>query len=408
MLLHNKGDYVDPFEYDFIVGKVREFFKSKGLIECHVQNNLTILGACEDPQNLVAFNFMGEKFPLNQTNQMNLEFLLMENPDAEGFYCFTTSYREEKNPNPQRHNQVFPMIEFEIKGGLKELQAFETELLCHLGFDEVCTFKESNYLDICKKYGVDELTHEHEMKLKEDYSEVFFLKNFPEQSSPFWNMKRDPESGTAEKIDVIIGGIETIGSASRSCDPVEMRKRFYTISDGQYAQTLYDKFGKDRVEAELEQFMALKFFPRSGAGIGYHRLAKAMRNLCLLPLTSKKEENKKEEEYKFFGHRCQRCANGILTPYEAMDSNTLTCYPCGGSYPCRFSSEIVLEVIKGVGHGRFYSTEIKNVLESFNGNVAETIKYLSNAIRCRNLSKDEKVPEDKVIYHMSNCQCDSK
>ena len=86
----------------------------------------------------------------------------------------------------------------------------------------------------------------------------------------------------------------------------------------------------------------------------------------------------------------------------------MTCYPCGGSYPCRFSSEIVLEVIKGVGHGRFYSTEIKNVLESFNGNVAETIKYLSNAIRCRNLSKDEKVPEDKVIYHMSNCQCDSK
>lgn len=277
--MEQSRDYVDPFEYDFIVNRVRNFFHSKGLIECHPQGTLSILAACEDPQNLVSFEISNQIFPLPQTNQMNLEFILMRNPQVNGFYCFTTSYREEKNPNPERHNMIFPMIEFEIKGGIDTLIEFEKEFLEYLGFGKADSFPEGNYIDICRKYNVDELTHEHEMKLKEDYGQVFFLKEFPESTSPFWNMKR--EGNTANKIDVIIGGIETIGSASRSCDPKEMRMRFDTISDGQYAQTLYNRFGRDRVEKELDEFMSLSFIPRSGGGIGWHRLAKAMKKLQL-------------------------------------------------------------------------------------------------------------------------------
>ena len=81
---------------------------------------------------------------------------------------------------------------------------------------------------------------------------------------------------TANKIDVLLKGMETIGSAERSSDPDEMREQFHTISNGGYAGLLYDTFGKDRVEAELEEFLSNDFFPRFGGGIGLTRLIRAL------------------------------------------------------------------------------------------------------------------------------------
>ena len=41
----------------------------------------------------------------------------------------------------------------------------------------------------------------------------FFLTDFPNYTSPFWNMKQsDDVEGEAKKVDVITDGIETIGS----------------------------------------------------------------------------------------------------------------------------------------------------------------------------------------------------
>jgi hypothetical protein len=56
-----------------------------------------------------------------------------------------------------------------------------------------------------------------------------------------------------------------------------MRTTFHTISDGGYAQLLYRKFGKERVEAELDEFLDFDFFPRSGGGIGITRLISALK-----------------------------------------------------------------------------------------------------------------------------------
>ena len=70
--------------------------------------------------------------------------------------------------------------------------------------------------------------------------------------------------------------METIGSAERSTDKEQMRDTFYTISDGGYAQLIIDKFGKERVEKELEEFLSFDFFPRSGGGIGMQRLMSAL------------------------------------------------------------------------------------------------------------------------------------
>ena len=81
---------------------------------------------------------------------------------------------------------------------------------------------------------------------------------------------------------MIINGIETIGSAQRSSDPEEMRKQFYSISEGGYANILFSNFTKERVERELNEFLSYNFFERSGGGIGITRLIKVMKGSELL------------------------------------------------------------------------------------------------------------------------------
>ena len=95
-------------------------------------------------------------------------------------------------------------------------------------------------------------------------------------------MKADFTSQKANKIDVILAGQETIGSAERSCDKDEMREMFYTISDGQYKDILYREFSKERVDKELNDFLDRDFFPRYGGGIGVTRMIRAMDNSNLL------------------------------------------------------------------------------------------------------------------------------
>jgi aspartyl/asparaginyl-tRNA synthetase len=172
------------------------------------------------------------------------------------------------------------MLEFESNKNMEELILFEREFLESLGFGDKDSFPEVNYLDMCEKYQVKELGHEHEMQLYKDYGPVVFLKNFPEYTSPFWNMSRC--DNLACKVDVIVCGVETIGSAERSCDPEEMKRLFNTISDGEYANLLYSLFTKERVDAELEEFLQHQFFIRSGAGVGITRLIKAMKQLNLI------------------------------------------------------------------------------------------------------------------------------
>jgi aspartyl/asparaginyl-tRNA synthetase len=86
----------------------------------------------------------------------------------------------------------------------------------------------------------------------------------------------------AKKCDVIMNGVETIGSAERSCDVDDMRERFYSIMGGQYAKDLFALFGKERTEAELESFFQHTFVPRSGAGIGVTRMIKACKAAKLI------------------------------------------------------------------------------------------------------------------------------
>lgn len=258
-----------------VANALRTFFLNKGFVEVHTQDRLSILAACEDPTTVATFEYAGQKWPLPQTGQMWLEYELLSRPDVAGVFCVSTSYRQEPNPVPGRHRIVFPMFEFESRGTIDDLRVLEAELLEYLGYGDRASFPHLHYTDVMKRYGVEDVSRVEEARMKEDDGRVAFLEFFPESTSPFWNMKR-PEQGPAHKIDVIIDGMETIGSAERSTDPVDMRQRFYTISDGGYAAKLFDLFGKERVERELEAFLAMPFFPRYGGGIGMTRLIQSM------------------------------------------------------------------------------------------------------------------------------------
>ena len=260
---------IDPRKYSNAVDLLRSFFLSKGFLEVHTQNRLSILAACEDPETVAIYNYGGNVWPLPQTGQMWLEHELLSNPDESGFFCVSTSYRAEPNPVPGRHETIFPMFEFEMKGGVDDLKAMEIELCEHLGLS-LEPDKIKKYDAWADDYKVKELDHGHEAAIGRG-----MITDFPEWTSPFWNMSRNND-GTSRKIDVILNGMETIGSAERSTDKAQMRETFHTISDGGYAALLYRKFGEERVEDELDKFLDFDFFPRSGGGIGVTRLISAL------------------------------------------------------------------------------------------------------------------------------------
>ena len=269
---------ISPKKFTKTVGLLRSFFLDKGFEEVHTQNRLSILAACEDPFNVATYNYAGQVWPLPQTGQMWLEHELLSSPDSKGFFCVSTSYRQEPNAIPGRHDIIFPMFEFEMPGDIDDLKAMEYELCDYLGFDNIT---EKTYAEWQQHFQIGanvEMDANHETKMLERFGSTM-ITDFPEMTSPFWNMSRHEGGATSKKIDVILGGMETIGSAERSCDVDMMRDTFHTITDGAYSKLLFELFGKDRVESELEEFLEFDFFPRVGGGIGVTRMIPALEGI---------------------------------------------------------------------------------------------------------------------------------
>tara|TARA_Y100000389_G_scaffold194016_1_gene223483 strand:+ start:1059 stop:1919 length:861 start_codon:yes stop_codon:yes gene_type:complete len=268
-------------KFSKVVKKLREFFLEKNFIEVHAQNRLSILAACEDPFNVATFEYAGKVWPLVQTGQMWLEYEILKRPEAAGYFCLTTSYRQEPNAVPGRHDIIFPMFEFEFKGTMEDLIVLQKELLTHLGYGKY-DYYVNDYKAIAEEFGTVELEHEHEERLYKEKSPVSFITNFPEFTSPFWNMRRNPDDDTSKKVDVILSGQETFGSAERETDKEVMRNRFNTIMDGAYKAKLFELFGEERTMLELEEYLDLEFIPRVGCGIGLTRLIRSLDNENLI------------------------------------------------------------------------------------------------------------------------------
>jgi len=267
--------YVEPRCYHLAINKLRKFFQDRGYCLVPTQNRFSILSACEDPENVAVFEYAGKIWALPQTGQMWLEYEILTRPDlAMGVYCETTSYRQEPNAIEGRHSVCFPLFEFETLGDFNGLINLLHDLVIYLGYPEPVML---NYVEVAEKYGVKELTHEHEEQMYKDYGSVCFLMHFPDYTDPFWNMKRHEDDNTlAYKVDVILSGQETIGCAERSCDNNNMLNNFNNLCNGEYKELLFDKFGKERTLAELDAFLALPKVPRFGAGLGMTRLLNSL------------------------------------------------------------------------------------------------------------------------------------
>ena len=266
---------ISPSEFTESATLLRSFFLARGFEEVHTQNRLSILAACEDPTTVATYNYNGEIWPLPQTGQMWLESELLKAPHKKGLFCMSTSYRQEPNIVEGRHETIFPMFEMEMPGTMSDLEEMERDLLAHCGFCARDQIVAKDYLEWCEIFHTEELDHDHERDMCRSWGgRPCMVQNFPNYTSPFWNMKQNGD-GTAAKIDVIICEQETIGSAERGTDVAEMREMFHTISEGLYANLLFDKFGKNRVEKELDEFLSYDFFPRVGGGIGMTRFIRA-------------------------------------------------------------------------------------------------------------------------------------
>jgi len=269
---------IDSREYHEVAKKLRNFFEDKGFIEVHTQSRLSILAACEDPTTIATYNYAGQVWPLPQTGQMWLEYDLLTNKDYHGVFCQSTSYRQEPNPIEGRHDLIFPMFEFEARGEFEDLINLKKELLLYLGFDKEI-IQRKTYEEISKQFNVKSLTAKEEDRIYNEITPALLLTDFPEHTSPFWNMKRNTIKETANKVDAILFGIETIGSAQRETDTEIMEQRFHSISDGMYANLLYSHFGKHRVLKELHEFLSLDMTNRFGGGIGMTRMIRTIKML---------------------------------------------------------------------------------------------------------------------------------
>jgi len=273
---------IKPLDFDKMIQKLRGFFLSKNFKETFPQPRVSILAACEDPKTIRKYKFSETEWPMIQTNQMWLEHDLMKEPELEGVFCLTTSYRDEPNPIKGRHNKIFPMFEAEHTGDYKNLLEILSNLCTYLGFvKDVKDIKFFTYDELCEKYSVSILESKHEEMMWKEYGDVVAITHFPERTSPFFNMKSIGNNKYGEKVfakcDFIICGQETIGAAERETDIEKMREMFYNISDGQYASQLFKLFGDERVESELEDFFKLEMITRWGFGMGITRLERAMK-----------------------------------------------------------------------------------------------------------------------------------
>jgi len=98
---------IDSMEhYDKCVNLMRTFFRVKGFIEIHSQTHLNVL-ECEDPSNIITFEYANQLYMLPQTNQLSLDYEMLKNTEP-GYFCVSTKY--------QTIGGIYPQFEFVCKG----------------------------------------------------------------------------------------------------------------------------------------------------------------------------------------------------------------------------------------------------------------------------------------------------
>jgi hypothetical protein len=268
---------INAYWYHKTISKLREFYVSRGFMEVYPQSKPSFLAVADSTSTLMTYDNGGEKFLLPQTAHMWLEQELLKNPEFPGVFSVSTSYRHYKNPVANRHESVFPIFDFEMPGTIEAGYKIQAELLEYLGFVEKgCTAPEFLYDDVTSRFGVRRIDGSVESRLYKDNGPAVIIKNRPESVQPSWLVTRADD--VAIMSNAILYGVETVSVMERSTNSGNMRKRFYEINDGNYAQDLFDLFGQARVERELGEYLSYDFFPRCSGSVGLVRLVRALRN----------------------------------------------------------------------------------------------------------------------------------
>lgn len=229
---------IDHTIYDNGVTRIKSFFKIKGFVELHNHSPLSILNACENPEQLETFQYNNQLWPFQQSSKMILDNEFLKRP-VRGYFCLITN---------SEHKLVFDFI---MNAGIQDIIALERELLEFIGFT-------SNYPIIAYSDNVP-------------YYDIFFLEHFPNHMYPRWNIKQTDEQ-YVEQVNLIIQGVEVISAFELSTNKCEMRNKLYE----QYVPNLNELFGEERVQRELDQFFNHEFVTRSCGTIDITKLVEYM------------------------------------------------------------------------------------------------------------------------------------
>lgn len=230
---------IDHITYDNAVSRIKSFFKIKGFVEIHKCRPLSILNACENPEQIQTFSYNNQLWPLQQSTKMVLDNEFLKRPIC-GYFCLITN-REDKL-----------VFDFVMNTDIQDLIELERELLEFLGFIATA-IPVVHYSD------------------NASYNDICFLDHFPNHIYPRWNRKQKDDQ-YAEQVNLMIKGNEVISAFELSCNKCDMRNIFYNQHIGQLNQL----FGEERVQRELESFFNRDFITRSCGTIDIHKMIEYM------------------------------------------------------------------------------------------------------------------------------------
>jgi len=235
-------------QYHYVANCIRFFLIENGLIECCLQSKFPGLSLHDDG-----------------TNQLCLEYELLQNPDVAGYFCIANVNIE--NPN------LVPTVEFVIKGDIHVLESFIHHLLIYLCYHTVSKYiiKDYNYITTKLNMDVNYLSSTVKQKIYNKFGAVFLLKNYPTNTMAHWTTKKTNVNDTYDKLVTILSGIEAIISYEMSSDKNDMYNQFYANIE------------PDDLSAELDQYLSQSFITRSYGNIFTLAIIESMLKERLIP-----------------------------------------------------------------------------------------------------------------------------
>ena len=93
---------LNPHDYAKSIRLVQGFFEQEGLLHSYAQNDMKLLAACEDADNIAATELGGKSQAIMQTGQMALEADIMGNLEVQGIIDNINRYEDFDYDEQQR------------------------------------------------------------------------------------------------------------------------------------------------------------------------------------------------------------------------------------------------------------------------------------------------------------------